>query len=85
MSLLDALHHHMDAATRWDQKISERVANIKVLYAQQGLGEEHTRRKYELDYDLKDRIVKYQYHCGEVQRYSAMIQGVVAARTFLQS
>jgi hypothetical protein len=79
-TLLEALHLHMDAATRWDQRVQERVANIKKLYARHP--EEQMRKKFEVDYDLNDRLGNYRYHLGEVKRYSAMIQGVVAAHAF---
>jgi hypothetical protein len=79
--LLEALRQHMDAATLWDGKVNRRVANIKILY--ENLTEAQMRKKFEVDYDLNDRLAKYRYHCGEVQRYSAMIQGIAAAQTYL--
>ena len=79
--LLDALQHHMESASTWDERVQDRVKNIKMLYARHT--EEQMRKKFEVDYDLNDRLAKYRYHQGEVQRYSAMIQGFITAQTFL--
>lgn len=83
--LLNRLKHHMERADHWDAKVAQRRQTIKRLYLEAGLNEVQTRRKFEVDYDLNDYLAEYRQHCSEVQRCSAMIQGLVAAHQLLSA
>lgn len=82
-TLLTLLNTHMNLATEADARVQERIANLKKLFSGKHHTDDQLRAKMKVDYDLNDRIAKYNYECQEVQRYSAMIQGLTAAQTFL--
>lgn len=82
-TLLTLLNTHMNLATEADARVRQRDAELKIMYSGKHHTIEHLRARYKVDYEFNDRIAKYNYECQEVQRYSAMIQGLTAAQTFL--
>lgn len=80
-SWIIGLIDHMRAASLADQRVNQRVGEIKKLY--RDLPDEQRRAKQKVDYDLNDALDSYRYHCSEVQRYAAAIQSLHAGQVVL--
>lgn len=79
--LIEDLLMHNILAVRYDGRVKKRVDDVKQLYANKP--EEQLRAKLKVDYDLNDHLDRYRYHCGEVQRISAVLTGLAAGCTLL--
>lgn len=80
-SWLKGLMHHMAQARLADQRVHERMAELRHLY--QNVADDQLRVKIKVDYDLSDHFDSYNFHWKEVQRYAAAIQAVKSAYEFV--
>lgn len=80
-SWLQGLMNSMAKAKAADQRVAQRLAEIRALYAD--LDESQLRNKIKVDWDFHDALDNYNHHCSEVERYANAVTAMAAGQSFL--